>query len=202
MINLDLSHATRIGLNCLGLLGAAIALWLGDSIFVPLTIALLLAAILWPVVQWLNRRLRIPWTLACAVAVGLLLTLFPLFPLILPLPIPKMLLGLPSPKNPDEQKLFYRDLRAQVMKVMPDSGESVLPEDPSDSKLYRYATETFQTENVNKLLLPLIKYLNSWVVQLVLIMFFLFFLLLEGRMLTQRVVEIFGPSTEVQSKVV
>jgi AI-2 transport protein TqsA len=89
-----------------------------------------------------------------------------------------------------------------VMKVMPDSGESVLPEDPSDSKLYRYATETFQTENVNKLLLPLIKYLNSWVVQLVLIMFVLFFLLVEGRMLTQRVVEIFGPSPEVQSKVV
>src|SRR5262245_47345466 len=181
MINLDLSHATRIGLNCLGLLGAAIALWLGDSIFVPLTIALLLAAILWPVVQWLNQRLRIPWTAACAIAVGLLLALFAVVTLMLALAIPKMLLGLPSPNNREEQRQFYRDLRAQVMKIVPDSGESVLPEDPSDSKLYRYATETFQTENVNKVLLPLLKYLNSWVVQLVLIMFVLFFLLLEGK---------------------
>src|SRR5262249_46285256 len=43
-------------------------------------------------------------------------------------------------------------------------------------------------------------YGGSWVWQWILIMFILLFLLLEGRMLVRRVVEIFGPSLEVKAK--
>lgn len=202
MIDLNLTTATRIGLNCLGLLGVAIALWLGDSIFVPLTIAVLLAAILWPVVQWLNRRLRIPWGVACAIAVGLLLLMFAIVTLAFALAVPKMLLGLPKPNDPEDQQRFYSNFRAQVIKVSPVSVNSVLPENSEDSKLFEFVKSWLKPENIQKILVPLFKYQISWVLQLVLIMFILLFLLLEGRMLTLRVVEIFGPSQEVQAKVV
>ncbi len=201
MIDLNLTTATRIGLNCLGLLGVAIALWLGDSIFIPLTIAVLLAAILWPVVQWLNRRLRIPWGVACAIAVGLLLTMFAIVTLAFALAIPKMLLGLPRPNDPADQQRFYSDFRKQVIKVSPVSVNSVLPEQAEDSKLFEFVKDLLKPENIQKALWPLFKYQISWVLQLVLIMFILLFLLLEGRMLTLRVVEIFGPSQEVQARV-
>ena len=46
-MNITLTAATRIGLNLLILLGAIVALRLGESIFIPLVIALLLATILW-----------------------------------------------------------------------------------------------------------------------------------------------------------
>ena len=48
VMNLNLTTATRYGLNVLALLGLAVALYLGRSIFVPLTIAILLAAMLYP----------------------------------------------------------------------------------------------------------------------------------------------------------
>ena len=63
-MNLNLSAATRIGLNVLALLGAAVALYLGQSIFIPVTISALLAVILWPAASWLHRRLKFPWFLA------------------------------------------------------------------------------------------------------------------------------------------
>ena len=191
-----------MGLNLLALLGIATALWLGDSIFIPFTIAILLAAILWPVVQWLNQRLRVPWTIACAIAVSLLLSLFAVVTLGFVLAVPKMLLGLPRADDPADQERFYRNLRAQVMKVSPVGVDSVLPEEAENSKLFDYVKGMFRSENVNKVLVPLFKYLNNWLLQLVLVMFILLFLLMEGRMLTQRIVEIFGPSPETQSKVV
>src|SRR5262245_52528612 len=135
-MNLNLTSATRMGLNAMALLGLAIALWLGESIFVPLTIAVLLAAILWPLVQSLNERLRIPWTLACALAVGLLLAFFGLITLGFVLGGSKMLLDLPRPDSPEDQQQFYNGLRSQILKVSPVSVESVLPEQAEDSELF------------------------------------------------------------------
>src|SRR5437660_257685 len=68
-MNLNLTTATRIGLNVLALLAAIIALRLGESIFVPLVIALLLATILWPSAERLNSFYRLPWPVACVGAV-------------------------------------------------------------------------------------------------------------------------------------
>ena len=202
MINLNLTSATRIGLNVLALLGLAVALYLGDSIFVPLTIAILLAAILWPVVEWLNKRVRVPWTVACFIAVSLLVGLFAVVTVGFMLAVPKMLLGLPRADSPEDQQRFYSQFRAQVMKVTPASVERALPEEAENSKLYQFAKDAFKTENVNKALWSLAGYLRNWLFQLVLIMFVALFLLMEGKMLTQRVVEIFGPSEEAQAKVV
>lgn len=197
----DLTSATRMGLNLLALLGIAIALWLGDVIFVPLTIAILLAAILWPVVRWLNQKLRLPWTVSCTVAVGLLLGLFGMVTLGFLVSIPKMLQELPRPDSYDAQKQFYSDFRKQVIKTSPVNVESVLPEDPENSQLFIQVRKTLQGEYVTKALLRILQYFNSWLFQLVLITFILFFLLMEGRMLTRRVEEIFGPSKQTQDNV-
>ncbi|HEY1378853.1 MAG TPA: hypothetical protein VGF55_18780, partial [Gemmataceae bacterium] len=74
-MNLNLTTATRIGLNVLALLGGIVALRLGESIFVPLVIALLLATILWPSANRLNAFYRLPWPIACFGAVMVLVIL-------------------------------------------------------------------------------------------------------------------------------
>lgn len=202
MMNLNLSSASRMGLNLLALLGVAMALYLGESIFIPLTIAVMLAAILYPFVKWLNEKLRFPWTMACFVAVGLLLTMFGAVTLGFVLAVPKMLQDLPNPNRPDEQQRLYSDFRRQVMKVSFTDVNPVLPETAEDSRLFNYVRDFFKSEYVNRALLRLAMYLQSWLLQLVLVMFVILFLLMEGRMLTQRIVEIFGPSQEAQNKAV
>ena len=71
-MNINLSHASRIGLNIVALLGTAVALYLGRSILIPLMIASLLAVLLFPAVETLNRRMRVPWTLSCFVILTVL----------------------------------------------------------------------------------------------------------------------------------
>jgi AI-2 transport protein TqsA len=197
----DSTSATRTGLNLLALLGISIALWLGDSIFVPLIIAILLAAILWPVVRWLHDRLRIPWTIACMFAVGLLLSLFGIVTLAFVLSVPKMLQELPRPDRYDAQTKFYGDFRRQVIKTSPVDVNPVLPENAEDSQLFIQIRKTLQGEYVTNALLRIFRYFNSWLFQLVLITFILFFLLMEGRMLIRRVEQIFGPSKQTQDNV-
>jgi len=198
-MNLDLTTATRWGLNALALLGVAVALWLGESIFIPLTIAVLLAAVLWPVVEWLNRR-GIPWGLACTLSVCLLVLLNLAITLGFVLAIPRMLQGLPSPNSYANQKQYYDNFRKQVIKVSPVPVDSVLPEDAENSRLFDQVRKTLQGEYVTQLLLHLLNDLRSWLLQWVLILFILLFLLMEGRMLTRRLVEIFGPSPEATLK--
>ena len=198
-MNLDLSTATRWGLNGLALLGMAVALWLGESIFIPLTIAVLLAAVLWPIVEWLHGR-GIPWGLACAMSVFLLVVLNLIVTLGFVLAIPRMLQGLPNPNNYANQKQYYDNFRKQVIKVSPMPVDSVLPEDAENSRLFDQVRKTLQGEYVTQLLLHLLNGLRSWLLQWVLILFILLFLLMEGRMLTRRLVEIFGPSPEATLK--
>ena len=69
---MNLTTATRYGLNVLALLGASIALHLGKPIFVPLTIAAVLAAILWQPAEYLKARFRMNWFFACVTAIGTL----------------------------------------------------------------------------------------------------------------------------------
>jgi AI-2 transport protein TqsA len=198
-MNLNLTTATRMGLNSLALLGVAVALYLGESIFIPLTIAVLLAAVLWPVVEWLHRR-GIPWSLACMVSVLMLVVLNLVVTMGFVLAIPRMLQGLPSPNSYANQKQYYDNFRKQVIKVSPVSVDSVLPEDAENSRVFDQVKKTLQGDYVTQLLLHLLNDLRSWLLQWVLILFILLFLLMEGRMLTRRLVEIFGPSPEATLK--
>src|SRR5438105_2591016 len=55
------------------LLGVIIALYLGRSIFIPLVIAILLAALVWPAAYFLNQWLRFSWGFSCFLFVLLFL---------------------------------------------------------------------------------------------------------------------------------
>jgi AI-2 transport protein TqsA len=190
-----------MGLNLLALLGVSIALYLGDSIFVPLIIAILLAAILWPVVRWLNEKLRLPWTIASMMAVGLLLAMFGGVTVAFALVVPKMVQDLPRLDSQDSRQQFYADFRRQVFKISPVDPTPVFPEEAENSQLFGQFRKALQGEYITNALLRILKYFESWLFQLVLITFILFFLLVEGRMLTRRIEEIFGPAKAVQVNV-
>ena len=140
-MNLSLNSASRIGLNVLALLGVAIALWLGESIFIPLTIAALLASILWPLVEWLNRR-GIPWGLASMISVLLLGVFFLLVTMGFMLAVPRILQGLPNPNSYAAQQQYYDDFRRQVKSASPVPVDSVLPEEAENSRLFLYVKKT------------------------------------------------------------
>src|SRR6516164_6106660 len=74
MIPIPTNAAGRIGLSVLLLLAGVVALRLGESVIVPMLIALLLATVLGPAASWLHQTLKIRWGLACmSVVIGLVL---------------------------------------------------------------------------------------------------------------------------------
>jgi predicted PurR-regulated permease PerM len=200
-MDFNLTSATRIGLNVLALLGLAIALRLGESIFIPLVISVLLAAILWPAAEWFNRR-GLPWGVACLLAVAGLVLLNLVVTLGMILSVPKLIQGLPNLNNPVEQDQFYRQLRKHAQNFSPWPVDEVFPEERDQSQLFRQIQEALRSEHVTRFLLKLLGYLDSWFIQWVLIMFIVLFLLMEGPMLTRRLTQIFGPSQLVQRKAV
>lgn len=201
MISLNLGSFTRWGLNLLAFLGVVLALRLAEWASVPVVIALLLAAVLWPAVKWLNQSLRIPWSVSClAIVIGLvLLNLMVTFGLALA--VPRMLQGMPNLRDTQGQDQLYSDIRRQVGKLSPQFlDDEYWPEEAEKSKVFNYVRETLSGPYVAEALLRIAYYTNTWLWQWVLVMFILLFLLLEGRMLIRRVVEIIGPSAEVRAR--
>jgi predicted PurR-regulated permease PerM len=198
-----MNTATRLGFNCLILLGTVAALYLGQTILIPTIIALLLAAMLWPATIWLHQRLRFQWGIACLIVVIGLVLVNLLIMVGFFLAIPKMLQSMPRVDDWEQQKNMYLKFRAKLELVSPvELDESFLPKNPKDIdeiRAFHYITESVQ-KSVPAALLSIAKYATNYFWQWILIMFILFFMLLEGRMLIRRVVEIFGPSPEVQTK--
>src|SRR5262245_10597192 len=135
-MQLNLTTATRIGLNALGALGVAVMLRLGESIFIPLTFAVLLAAILWPVAEWFHRR-RVPWSLSCMLAVSLLIVLMGVVTIGLMLAVPRMIAGLPNLQNSEVRNDEYAKFRQKIARLSPGAIDQVLPEDPEQSQLLK-----------------------------------------------------------------
>src|SRR5262249_41739406 len=102
VIHLNLGSATRWGLNCLLLLALSLALYLGRVVFIPIIISRLLAAMLWPAVQWLNTRLRLPWSVACSVMIGLLVVFVAATAAGLATAVPKVVQQLPTDEEAAE----------------------------------------------------------------------------------------------------
>jgi predicted PurR-regulated permease PerM len=226
VINMNLSSATRWGLNLLIVLAIAGALWLGRSIFIPTTISLLLAAMLWPGATWLNlkgvpvpsvkkwrrfpwlrpyiHRYKFPWTVACTVCVGMLLLLALCVTIGFSIAVPKMVQSLPS--TPEKSQHLYKEFRDRVQFVIRplELDPQYLPEQAEESQLVKYirgALDPDKSPIVVTKLMEIASYGKDWMWEAILIFFILFFLLLEGRDLTRHVVEIFGPSAEVRNKV-
>jgi predicted PurR-regulated permease PerM len=200
-MNLNMNAATRVGLSCLFLLVGVAALWFGRTILVPTIISLLLAAMLWPATMWLHQKLRFGWNAACLTVVIGLVLLNLLITAGFILAIPQLLQ--PLPRSDDEVLLMYNKFRDRLEQISPvEFPEDILPREATELKQIRafhYITEAVQ-QSLPQVLINFGLSLTSYVWQWILIMFILLFLLLEGRMLIRRVVEIFGPSPEVQTK--
>jgi AI-2 transport protein TqsA len=200
-MNLNLTSATRIGLNVLALLGAAVALYLGQSIFIPVTISALLAVILWPAASWLHRRLKFPWFLACLTVIFLLivanLAVFTGFAFA----VPSIMQELPNPRNPDEMRLVYQRARETVQSISSQTADRVFPSNPEDSNVYNYTRQLLDGRYVTDQLISLSKIAGAWLMQSVIILFILLFLLLEGQFLADRIKAIFGRNTVTQGQV-
>jgi predicted PurR-regulated permease PerM len=223
MSYLNLTGATRWGLNAVLLLGLVLALYLGRTILIPMVIALLLAALLWPAARrmndgvplpWLRRRpafpwvrprlvrWRVPWALACTLLVALLVAVILLVPLCTGMAIAQMLKEVP--RDDEHQQVMYEHFRQRVAEISPATAGQYLPEQAQDFRLFQAIRNLLDPEKQYFIdtLMGIAGYGGNWLLQGILITFLLLFLLLEGRMLSQRVVEIFGPGPAVQKRAV
>src|SRR5262245_19088094 len=107
-MNLNLTVATRIGLNLLALLGVSVSLYLCARIFTPVTISVLIASVLFPTARFLHNRLRFPWFFSCLlVLLGVVvLTLIVLGGFVIA--IPRTIEGFP--KSDEEWQRQYRSI--------------------------------------------------------------------------------------------
>ena len=201
-MNLNLTSATRIGLNVLALIGVAVALYLGQTIFIPVTISALLAVILWPAASWLHRKLKFPWSIACVTVIVLLILLNLVVFAGFALAVPQIMQELPNPRDSDELKGIYSKARTSLMNFMSiESVNRVLPQNPDDSNAYNYTRQLLDGRYVTDQLISLSKMAGAWLIQSVIILFILFFLLLEGEFLAGRIKAIFGRGTLTQGQV-
>ena len=202
MISPTITPITRWGLNLLGVLAAVMVLRLGQAIFIPTVIALILAAVLWPGAVSLHRQLKMPWSVACLTALTGLLLLNVVVTLGFTFSIARLLQNMPNPNSADGQQRLYTKIRDKVEVISPvalDDDDPYWPKQAEDSRVFQYVQETIQ-KNMAYGLLRVAEYGNSWIWQWVLIMFLLLFLLVEGKMLTRRTVEILGTSADTQQK--
>jgi AI-2 transport protein TqsA len=220
----SLNASTRWGLSAVLLMGVVFALYFGHLIFVPMVIALMLVAVLWPVTSWVNTSItmpgvissgtfpwisfrlvqrQLPWGITCVIVIALLVALILLVPLGLGMALNNILKDVP--RDAYQLQKVYTNFRVRMIdsSVVPGD-ESVLPESADQLPLLRGIQEMLNpnTPQFSQMLTNVLGYGGTWLVEGVLIMFMLLFLLLEGRLLSKRVVEIFGPSPEAQGKAV
>jgi predicted PurR-regulated permease PerM len=195
---LNLGPAMRWGIGGLCLLGGVLALYLAQSFFIPLVIVLLLAAMLWPAVRWMNQGLGFSWPFSCMIMVFGLVVLNILIMIGLGLSIPKLLQDVP--RSEDGQAAIYENVRERLQQICPVPLEDFgLPTKAEKSALFHEFRKVLEGDYLIKALADLGIYANGLFWVWVFIMFLLLFMLLEGPMLTRRVAEIFGPSEEVKA---
>jgi predicted PurR-regulated permease PerM len=207
--NITLNSTTRWGVNILLLLAGVVALHLAQSVIIPLLIALMLAAVLGPVAAWLHSTLKIRWSLACLTVICGLLLFFVLLTLIFGIATSRLAVGIPSPTDTDGVRRLYRKVVGRIHEVSPFRVDEPAEVDNEDNIKLKVEDRPLANEDRvieylrgvgPGMMRELATYTSNWAWQGIVIIFILLFVLLEGRMLARRVVAIFGPSSEVQSK--
>ena len=130
MIPIGLNAASRIGLNVLLLLAGVVALRLGESVIVPMLIALLLATVLGPAALWLNKTLKIRWGLACIVVIFGLILANLLIITVFSFSVVRLVNQL---SDQDKMVKQYKEFRTKVEKYVPPGyvlDEDLLPKNP------------------------------------------------------------------------
>ena len=198
-MNLNLTTATRIGLNFSAMLGIAVALYLGASIFIPLTISVLVASVLFPVARFLHDRLYFPWFFACLVTLLVVVALFLVVFVAFAIAIPRTIEGLP--KDEEQWQEQYKKIQSNLHQVIPWKLDHALHPDPNQSAVYKSVKEIFTGQKISDALIAVAKVAVIYLWQSILIMFITLFLLLEGQMLADKTRAIFGPSPGTQARI-
>lgn len=182
------NFTVRVGVTALALIGVVAGLYFGRALFLPLVISLMLATVFWPIVQHLHQRWHLPRVLAGALVLIAFVALVVSFALWALTAIQQLVQELPQ--TYEQQVHVYRLIRRNVQAISPEFAEHILPPRVEDSVFFKHFDEFVKTQTNN---LPY--YLRTSVENIVLVLFLVFFLLLEGDMLIQRFGEIFGPTT-------
>ena len=222
VINLNVSAATRWGLNALILFSVILALYLGSTIFIPTIISVLLAAILWPLVTWLNKRglplpgmaggvrfpwlrpclwrLRMPWAAACLATVSGLVVGTLLVAGGFGLLISKFVLDVGAADKQVKMYGAFRDKAAQIVPLIHDD-DLYFNRDPDDSRIYNAIKSYFDTTKpaFTEMVTNIGATTTTILWDAILILFVLLFLLIEGKMLSRHLVSIFGPTDGVRA---
>jgi AI-2 transport protein TqsA len=198
-MNVNLSTATRIGLSLSAALGIAALLFFGRSVFIPLTLAVLLASVLYPMATFLNRRLFVPWFFACFSALLTVVALFLVTFVAFAISVPRTIEGFP--KGEEEWEEQYKKIQGNLSAVIPYKIDHWLPPDPRGSYVFQKTKEVFTGPKVSDALIGLVQIAGEYLWQGILIMFITLFLLIEGQMLADKVRAIFGTSRETQQRV-
>ncbi|MBM3997615.1 MAG: AI-2E family transporter [Planctomycetes bacterium] len=194
-----LNAAGRIGVTVLLLLAGVVALRLGESVFVPVLIALLLSTVLGPIAWWMHKTLGIRWGLACiTVVLGLILV----NAVIVTIFSASVLRLVNQLSDPQEVLKTYKGFRSQLEKIEKmtplELDDEMFPKTPKEIgqiRVFRFAVDA-----APDILKRGLKLASDWTWELVLTLFITFFVLLEGQTLARRAVAIVGPSEEVQAK--
>jgi predicted PurR-regulated permease PerM len=176
----------RMALGFLAVLGIVLSLYFGRAFFLPVVISLLLAAVIWPPVNYLHHHWRMPRALAGLVVIagcvaltvlGLLWGIFAIQRLVHEMP-----------QSEEGQREAYERVRGRLSDF--EFTDYLLPPEPTESVFYKNF-ERFRKEQVDNL--P--NLLRSSVESTLLILFMVLFLVIEGEFLIRKTGEIFGPST-------
>jgi AI-2 transport protein TqsA len=200
-MNLNLTPATRYGLNILGLVAVTVALYFGASIFLPVTIAALLAACLWQPARWIHARMRLPWLLSCSLVIFLVVVLGMSVFLSLATSVPQLIEDF-KPQDYERQRELYGKIRLLTLRASPiPINEQSLPEDAEKSNLFQQIKATLDGQRLTDLLLGTIKVGGNLLWQGILVLFIVLFMLLEGEMLAKKLKSMFGTESETRRKV-
>ncbi|MCS7168554.1 MAG: AI-2E family transporter [Gemmatales bacterium] len=187
------NFTVRVGVAALALLGLVTGLYFGRALFLPLVISLMLASVFWPIVQHLHQRWHLPRVLAGALVIVGFVALIISFALWALTAIQQLVQDLPQ--TYEQQVRVYEVIRKNVQAISPEFAEHILPPRVEDSVFFQHFDELVRTETRN---LPV--YLRLATENIILVLFLVFFLLLEGDMLIRRFGEIFGPITEPNAR--
>jgi AI-2 transport protein TqsA len=190
--------ATKLGLNILYLLATIIALHLGQRLIVPVIMSLVLAALLGPGAGWLHRTLKIRWSLSCLVVICGLLVVNILMTVVFGMAVSRIAQQIPTAEQ--DVMDFYDKIRGKIEAASPwELDEVIFPKKPENvSQIRAYQ---LLLDNVRPFLIDLAKMGGLSFGYWILILFTLLFLMLEAKQLSQRVIEIFGPSLDTRSRV-
>jgi AI-2 transport protein TqsA len=205
-MNLNLTLATRIGLNICAIFGISVALYMGASIFIPLVFAVLLASVLFPFAKFFHDRLNVPWFFSCLAALLGVVALNLIVVGAFAWAIPQTLKGVPQ--SEPEWAEQYNKVQSNLSVFLPISDDDPFigryypnsPDKPPPQSIALVKRQLTQ-ENLSTWLktITLVSLDHLW--QSILILFITLFLLFEGQMLADKVKAIFGPSVEIRSRV-